>query len=173
MRYRVSAVHALARIAVRGVMGGLAALAVFALIALVGIQQSRGSTLAKAARQISVNETARLILLSHHKGLLIEEGNSSGTPGGKLNIHVNVSYEHTTRAALSFTAYPSGGTVSGQGEVPFYASGALAHFSGTLHSIRGGGRYAHASTRGISIQGTVQRTHNYAISVKISGALAF
>jgi len=105
--------------------------------------------------------------------LLIEEGNSSGTPGGKLGIRVNVSYEHTTRAAISFTAHPRGGTVTGQGEVPFYASGALAHFSGTIHSIRGSGRYAHATTRGISIQGTVQRTHNYAISVKITGTLVF
>ena len=128
---------------------------------------------ATIARQLSVNETAHLTLISHHTGLLIEEGNSSGTPGGRLGIRVNVSYEHTTRAAISFTAHPSGGTVTGQGEVPFSASGALAHFSGTLHSIRGSGRYAHASTRGISIRGTVQRTHNYAISVKITGTVVF
>ncbi len=159
--------------AVQRVMGGLAVLGVFVLIVFVGISQSRTNTMAITARQLSVNETAHLALISHHKGLLIEEGNSSGTPGGRLAIRVNVSYEHTTRAALSFTAYPSGGTVTGQGEVPFYASGALAHFSGTLHSIRGSGRYTHASTRGISIQGTVQRTHNYAISVKITGTLAF
>lgn len=149
------------------------ALAATVLTASASPRMANGGSVATGASQLSVNETANLRLISHHRGLLVEEGNSSGTPGGRLTIRVNVSYEHTTRAALSFTAYPRGGTVSGQGEVPFYASGPLAHFSGTLHSVHGSGRYAHASTRGISIKGTVQRTHNYAISVRITGTLAF
>jgi hypothetical protein len=152
----------------------LVALAAIVLTASASPRMANGhSVIATGASQLSVNEAANLRLISHHRGLLVEEGNSSGTPGGRLAIRVNVSYEHTTRAAISFTAYPKGGTVSGQGEVPFYASGPLAYFSGTLHSVHGTGRYAHASTRGISIKGTVQRTHNYAISVRIAGTLAF
>jgi hypothetical protein len=152
-----------------------------ALIALVALvmpgavtahaERAGHDAIAIEAGQLSVNETANLKLIRHHTGLLIEEGSSSGTPGGRLEIRVSVSYEHTTHAAISFTAHPSGGTVTGQGEVPFYASGALAHFSGTLHSLRGSGRYTHAATHGIAIQGTVQRTHNYAISVKITGTV--
>ena len=127
---------------------------------------------ATAARQLTVNETAHLTLVSHHTGLLIEEGASSGTPGGRLAIHVNVSYAHTTRAAITFTAHPSGGTVTGGGEVPFYASGAVAHFSGKLSYVHGTGSYSHASTRNLSIQGTVLRNHNYAISVTITGTVS-
>jgi hypothetical protein len=131
----------------------------------------QGSYTATAARQISVNETSHLHLVSHHgTQVLNEQGSSTGTPGGSLTIHVNIAY---TQATITFTAYPNGGVLSGQGEATYYAEGSVAHFTGTVRVTHGSGRYAHASASNLRIQGKIERNHNYALYVKVTGQMRY
>jgi hypothetical protein len=130
---------------------------------------TRNVPTAVAARALSVNETAQLHLVSHHRGILNEEGKSAGTPGGLLRVSLKISY---TEATITFTQSPSGGTLSGEGKASFYARGSIAHFTGSVSITRGTGRYAHASAKSLHIQGTFQRS-NYALSLKVNGKMYY
>lgn len=128
---------------------------------------TRNVSTAVAARAQSVNETAQLRLVSHHRGILNEQGQTAGTPGGLLRVSLTISY---TEATITFTQSPSGGTLSGGGKASFYARGSIAHFTGSVSITRGTGRYAHASAKSLHIQGTFQRS-NYALSLKVNGKM--
>lgn len=124
-----------------------------------------------AARTLYVNETSHLSLVSHHgTQVLNEHGSSSGAPGGALTIHVDIAY---TQATITFTAYPSGGTLSGQGEATYYAEGPLAHFTGNVKVTHGSGRYAHASASNLKIEGKLERNRNYALYVRVTGQMHY
>jgi hypothetical protein len=154
-----------------GAIAGVGALGASATRAVAASSSHgpQGSYTATAARQISVNETSHLRLVTHHgTQVLNEQGSSSGTPGGSLNVHISISY---TQATISFTAYPSGGTLSGRGEASFYARGAIAHFQGTVSVTHGTGKYSHASARSLHIEGTLERERNYALNLKVTGSM--
>ena len=120
-----------------------------------------------AAQALTVNERSNLRLVSHHSGVLYEQGSSSGTPGGRLTVQIKISY---TQASITFVAYPSGGTLSGRGQASFYAEGSIAHFNGSVAITHGTGRYASASASRLHIEGTFQR-RTYAMSLAVSGKM--
>jgi hypothetical protein len=122
---------------------------------------------ALAAGTISVNEDASMHMVSHHGSLLNEAGNASGSFNCPLAIGLNVSY---ATATITFTICRSGGSFSGSGKAAFYASGTSAHFEGTVRITSGTGKYAHVSSRGLRIQGSLSRS-NYALSVKVAGQM--
>lgn len=121
-----------------------------------------------ASRSISVNEHAQLRLISHHAGLLYEQGTFSGTPGGGLSVQIRISY---TQASISFSSTPSGGTLSGSGHASFYAEGPIAHFEGSVAVTHGSGRYARASAPTLRISGLFQRK-TYAMSLTVLGKMS-
>jgi hypothetical protein len=149
-------------------VGAVIAASGFALVVLevAGLQLGQANAARAASRSISVNEHAQVRLVSHHSGVLYEQGSFAGTPGGGLSVWIRLSY---TEASITFTSTPSGGTLSGGGHASFYAEGLIAHFSGSVAINHGTGRYS-GSAGALRISGTFQRK-TYAMSLTVVGKL--
>jgi hypothetical protein len=141
------------------------ALAAIALT-LAASAQANG---ARAARTISLSETGRLHLTSHHGFTLNEQGLASGTIAGTIYIHLSVV--STNRVTAEVNIYPSGGSLTGHATASYRPAGGVASFNGTMDVTRGSGRYSHAKGSGLSFTGTVQRS-NDAVTVHVSGGIS-
>jgi hypothetical protein len=135
----------------------------------LAIASASGATPARTASTLSLSETGRLHLTSHHGFTLNEQGSASGTIAGTIYIHLNVV--STNRVTAEVSIYPSGGSITGQASASYRPSGAVATFSGTMAVTRGSGRYAGARGTGLSFTGTVQRS-NDAVTVHVSGRMS-
>jgi hypothetical protein len=146
------------------------ALAAASLLAVTsaGAASSRAAT-AHAAGTLSLSETGRLHLTSHHGFTLNEQGTTSGTISGTIYIHLNVV--STNRVTAEVSIYPSGSSITGSARASYHPSGAVATFSGTMTVERGSGRYSGAHGSGLSFTGTVQRS-NDAVTVRVSGRIS-
>jgi hypothetical protein len=136
--------------------------------AYAGAAPSRIPT-AHAAGTLSLNETGRLHLTSHHGFTLNEQGSTSGTISGTIYIHLNVV--STNRVTAEISIYPSGSSITGTASASYHPSGGVATFSGTMNVERGTGRYSGARGSGLSFTGTVQRA-NDAVTVHVSGRMS-
>lgn len=123
----------------------------------------------RAAGSVSVNTAVSTHLVSHSGATVLHEsGNARGTLScPSLTIQIKVAY---TDADINFTCTNSSGTLTGQGETSFYASGKLAHFNGYLRISHGTGGYARSVNSKLSIVGTLYRG-SYAISAAVKGTL--
>ncbi len=139
------------------------------LILGVGAAGATGGPSAHAARTVSLNESGRLHLTSHHGFHLNEQGTASGTIRGTIYIHLNVTSTNHVTAEVSI--YPSNGSLTGEGTANYRSNGGQATFSGTLSISRGTGSYAHAHASRLSFSGTIQRS-NDATTVRVSGPLS-
>jgi hypothetical protein len=144
------------------------ALSAVGLAALVG-PLAAGAATASAAGTVSLNDSGRLHLASHHGFTLNEQGLASGTISGTIYIHLNVV--STNRVTAEVNIYPSGGSVTGSASASYHPSGGVASFSGTMSVTRGTGRYSGAHGSGLSFTGTVQRS-NDAVTVHVSGRMS-
>jgi hypothetical protein len=124
---------------------------------------------ARTARTISLSETGRLHLTSHHGFTLNEQGTAQGTIPGTIYIHLNVV--STNRVTAEVNIYPSGGSLTGRASAAYRPAGGVASFNGTLQIVRGSGRYSHAKGSGLSFTGTVQRA-NDAVTVRVGGRIS-
>jgi hypothetical protein len=124
---------------------------------------------AVAARTLTLNESGRLHLTSHHGFHLNEQGTASGTIRGSIYIHLTVS--STNRVTAEVSIYPSNGSLTGYGTANYRSNGGQATFSGTMSISRGSGHYAHAHASRLSFSGTIQRS-NDATTVHVSGPLS-
>src|SRR5664280_2827540 len=106
---------------------------------------------ALTARTLSLNDTGRLRLTSHHGFTLNEKGSASGTISGTIYIHLNVV--STNRVTAEVNIYPSGGSLTGNASASYRPAGAVASFNGTMAIARGTGRYSHAKGSGLSFTG--------------------
>jgi hypothetical protein len=118
----------------------------------------------------SVKEMVRASLVSHHGSTRIsEKGSGSGTYScGPLTVQISVYGD--TEAVVSFTCNTRSGSLSGSGTTSFAAAGATATFNGNLKITHGTGAFAHASTGGLHIQGSLAR-HSYALSARVTGTI--
>jgi hypothetical protein len=133
-----------------------------------GAAPSRAAT-GRTAGTLSLNETGRLHLTSHHGFTLNEQGSTSGTISGTIYIHLNVvSVNHVT---AEVSIYPSGSSITGSATASYHPAGGIASFSGTMTVLRGTGRYRGAHGSGLSFSGTVQRS-NDAVTVRVSGRMS-
>lgn len=150
----------------------LSLLCVIACSTSTGLQDASARDVAKArpARSLSVNDSISTHLVSHSGATVLHEsGNARGTLScPSLTIQIKVAY---TEAYINFTCTSSVGTLIGQGETGFYASGKLAHFNGYLRVSHGTGRYARSVNSRLSITGTLYRG-SYAISGAVKGPLS-
>jgi hypothetical protein len=123
---------------------------------------------ARAAGTISVSDSGRLHLTSHHGFTLNEAGSASGTISGPIYIHLNVvSTNHVT---AEVNLYPSGSSLTGYASASYRSSGGVASFSGTMSVTRGSGRYAYAHGSRLTFAGTIERVDD-AITVHVSGSM--
>jgi hypothetical protein len=124
---------------------------------------------AHGSRSISLNETGRLHLTSHHGFTLNEQGTASGTISGTIYIHLHVASTNHVTAEVSI--YPKGGSLTGLASASYRPSGAVASFAGTMNISRGTGSYSHASGSGLSFSGTIERTTD-AVTVRVAGHMS-
>jgi hypothetical protein len=148
-------------------VAGLLAAAVGALALSAG--GASGAT-AHVARTVTLNDSGRLHLTSHHTTHLNFQGTASGTIKGTIYIHLNVTSPNRVSAEVSI--YPSNGSLTGVSTANYRASGGQATFSGTLSISRGSGAYAHAHAPALDFSGTIQRS-NDATTVHVSGPLSY
>jgi hypothetical protein len=148
----------------------VAAIAVAIPMAAASVASAIPNTpVARAARTLSLSETGRLHLTSHHGFTLNEQGSTSGTLSGTIYIHLHVvSTNHVT---AEVNLYPSGGSITGSASASYRPSGAVASFAGTMNISRGTGRYSHATGSGLSFTGTVQRSDD-AVTVHVNGRMS-
>jgi hypothetical protein len=124
---------------------------------------------ATEAATIAINETVRSKLVSHRGTTAINErGSGSGTFSCPLTVQISIAGD--TEATISFTCNTRSGTISGRGVTSYAAAGPVARFSGALQNVHGTGRYAHASSAGLHIEGTLTR-HSYALSARVVGKM--
>jgi hypothetical protein len=140
-------------------------------IAVSGLVSSAASAVADAhsSRSITLNDTGRLRLTSHHGFTLNEQGTASGTVSGTIYIHLHVVSTNHVTAEVSI--YPKGGSLTGLASASYRPSGAVASFAGTLNISRGTGSYAHASGSGLSFSGTIERSSD-AVTVRVVGRMS-
>ena len=151
-------------------VGALAALLGAGACALaLGAGGASGAT-AHAARTISLNESGHLRQTSHHGVHLNYQGNASGTIGGSIYIHLNVTSQNRVSAEVNI--YPSNGSLTGVSTASYRVNGGQATFSGTLSISRGTGTYAHAHASHLSFSGTTQRSSG-ATTVHLTGPLSY
>ena len=149
----------------------LATAAALAALAVLGSGLARASTpTAHAARTISLSESGRLHLTSHHGFTLNEQGTASGTMSGTIYIHLTIS--STNHVSAEVNIYPSGGSLTGSASAAYRVQGSTASFNGTMNITRGSGRYSHARGSGLSFTGTIQRS-NDAVNVRVSGRFSY
>src|SRR5664280_2413379 len=93
------------------------ALAVASVVMLAGVPVLGGGAAAATrptaltARTLSLNDTGRLRLTSHHGFTLNEKGSASGTISGTIYIHLNIV--STNRVTAEVSIYPRGGSLTG------------------------------------------------------------
>jgi len=152
-------------LAVAGMLGASAC----ALAIGAGGASASGAS-AVAARTISLNESGHLRQTSHHGVHLNYQGTASGTIGGSIYIHLNVTSQNQVSAEVNI--YPSNSSLTGVSAASYRVYGGQATFSGTLSISRGTGTYAHAHASDLSFSGTTQRS-NGATTVHLSGRLSY
>lgn len=124
---------------------------------------------AHSSRSLSLSETGRLHLTSHHGFTLNEQGTASGTLSGTIYIHLHVVSTNHVTAEVSI--FPKGGSLTGLASASYRPSGAVASFAGTMNISRGTGSYSHASGSGLSFSGTIERS-NDAVTVRVAGHMS-
>jgi hypothetical protein len=123
---------------------------------------------AHPARALSLNETGRLHLTSHHGFTLNEVGSASGTIHGTIYLHLNIV--STNRVTAEVSIYPNGGSLSGNAKASYHVDGGTANFSGSMSIARGTGSYRHASGSGLGFYGSIRRS-NDAVTVYLNGRM--
>jgi hypothetical protein len=126
--------------------------------------------LATAARTISLNETGRLHLLRKHDFTLYERGSASGTVTGA--IYVRLTAVSSSRVTVSVSINPPGGSISGSGSGSYRRSGTIASFAGSMSFAGGTGKYKGVHGSSLSFSGTIQESHQDAITVSVRGRVS-
>lgn len=131
------------------------ALSVGAIACVAPSGAAAGRAKAVAARTQSFNINSTLHLIGHPGHVLNEQGTFSGTQSG--TIAIRFTSVTSTSGEATFTAYPSGGSVSGRTTTKGEVVGAHVYFSGSMNITGGTGKWAHASGRGLGFSGVVDR----------------
>ncbi len=158
--------HARLRISTAALaLGALATAAAFG-----GGAAGAASPHAKAARSLTLDDSASLHLQNKHGVELKEGGTAKGTLGGPLYLQLKVTSTRSVTAQVQ--VYPSGGSVSGSAKASYHVSGATATFSGTMAITKGSGKYSKAKASALSFSGTIKRS-NDAVTVRVSGKMSY
>ncbi len=141
------------------------------LAALAITSTAEGSGRARAARALSVNDTAHLHFTRESHAQLIDEGAATGSLPGT----VRVAFDVGATVYANFTIYAHGGSIVGSGTGTLHTSksrsDAYVSFGGTLAVSHGTGIYAHAHGHG-GFYGVVDRK-NYSATIQTTGTLTY
>ena len=157
IRSRLGTYRLAAAVVIAALAGGVSA----------GAAASRPVT-AHAAGTLTLSDTARLHLTSHHSFTLNEQGSASGTVNGTIYIHLRIV--STNRVSAEVNIYPSGGSITGYASAHHPSEGSSAGFSGSMSVARGTGHYNHAHGSGLSFSGSIRRSDD-AVTVYLRGRM--
>ena len=124
-----------------------------------------GNDVATASSQ-NFEEALRMEIKKKDGSNLSAKGSASGSVDGKVSFKI-----HTvsgSKATASFYGHNSHGTISGTGVAKYNVSGAVTYYTGKIKTLTGTGKYAHASSDGISLSGTVNR-RSYEVKMTLTG----
>ncbi|HEX5984023.1 MAG TPA: hypothetical protein VFY69_07450 [Solirubrobacterales bacterium] len=153
----------------------LAMLAALAVPALASI--AIGDLAAHAEPPASGDETAqassrnfeerlRMKITKKEGNRVAAKGRATGTVDGKVSFKLRMV--SGSKAKASFYGRNSHGTLSGTGVARYRVDGAVSYYTGRITNLSGTGRYAGASSRGISLSGTVNR-RLYSVKMTLTG----
>jgi hypothetical protein len=137
---------------------------VLALLPAVGAMPR---AVADSARSERLSLDARLHYVNARGSYLIEEGRASGPLAGIVRAKIKI----TADISGSFTFYPWGGSIRGQGFGKLHESGIYASFGGTVTVLGGTGRYAHAHGGG-GLYGVYNRK-TLGVEIQTTGTLSY
>ncbi|HEU5063761.1 MAG TPA: hypothetical protein VFT79_11505 [Solirubrobacterales bacterium] len=111
-------------------------------------------------------ESLRMEITKKDGSNLSAKGSASGTVDGKVSFKIHTV--NGSKATASFYGRNSKGTISGTGVAKYSVSGAVTSYTGKIKTLTGTGKYANASSAGISLSGTVNR-RTYDVKMTLSG----
>jgi hypothetical protein len=122
--------------------------------------------LARAAREVNLQETGHLRAVGEPGTTVIERGSATGTFDCSITVHLAIV--SANKVTATFTVKPQGGSVTGKGSAQFAQKGADGYFGGTIAITGGTGAYAHASGANIGISGVISR-ETFTLTVHVHG----
>jgi hypothetical protein len=124
--------------------------------------------LARAAREVNLQETGHLHAVGEPGTTIIERGTATGTFNCAITVHLTIVSANNVTA--TFTVRPRGGSISGRGSARFSQKGANGYFGGTIAIAGGTGSYAHAAGTNIGISGVISR-ETFRLTVHVHGKI--
>jgi hypothetical protein len=125
-----------------------------------------GAVWAQASGVKSLDELMNMRIKKVKGKRVAARGSATGTVEGKVDFNLVIT--NGSHATASFHGENAHGTISGTGVASYRVDGAVSYYTGTVTSLTGTGRYAHADERGISFSGTVNR-RSYAVIMHLRG----
>ncbi len=137
---------------------------------------ARGSlSVARAAEVKNVNQTMTMDVASIKGNTISAHGQAVS---GQINgiVSFNLTLQNGARAVMNFSIYNNGhigkehrkGTVQGNGDGNYHASGALSYFTGRILGIHGSEDFNHAKNLGVTVTGTLNR-RTYKLTATLKG----
>jgi hypothetical protein len=111
-------------------------------------------------------ESLRMEIKKKDGSNLSAKGSASGTVDGKVSFKIHTV--NGSKATASFYGHNSKGTISGTGVAKYTVNGAVTSYTGKIKTLTGTGKYANASSDGISLSGTVNR-RTYDVKMTLTG----
>jgi hypothetical protein len=150
-----------------------AALSVLLLLAATGYASGAGSRehaivrrRARAAATETLNEQMRMHITSVKGKRISGEGSASGTVAGSVSF--NLVLTTGSRGSAEFSGRNSHGTIEATGAASYRVSGPVSYYTGSVTSITGTGKYAHAHSLGLTFSGTLNR-RTYEVIFQLHG----
>lgn len=127
--------------------------------------RSTGRVTARAAKTVSLVETAQLKLVHENGAALIEHGHATGTYNAPVAATLTI---HPTYVTAVVTIFPRGGSVTGSAKANYVVKNSTGYYGGSFTITRGTGTFKHASGKALGISGTIDR-YTFAMTVKAHG----
>jgi hypothetical protein len=140
--------------------------AILASIMVGPIDSGRAVPVARVAKVIALTERATMRITTSKGSNLVAQGQATGTLTGSASVHLVIL--SASRMTASFAGSSRSGTLEGRGTYNYGTSGSIVHYSGTVNITRGTGSYEHASSRGIHVEGTMNRQRRI-VAMNING----
>lgn len=121
--------------------------------------------MAQASAQ-NFEESLRMRITKKDGSHISAKGTAGGSVDGKVSFKIHTV--NGSKATATFYGHNSQGTISGTGVATYHVSGAVSHYAGKINTLTGTGKYSHASSRGISLSGTVNR-RSYSVEMSLAG----
>ena len=123
-----------------------------------------------AVRPVRVTFAVRM-LDDHASTTMRQTGTFSGTPFGRGRVDIRSEVGKSKGAKVTFLLTTSAGKLRGTGDVALTFSGTNVRYAGTARIIAGTGRYRHAHSRSLRLDGGGDMTGDR-FGVVLSGRIA-